>query len=103
MAFHLTHRYGSMSTGDEASDLSGLLGELDERPEDTEHGSVSVTHESEWCISASRGGYVVFENLESGGERHMDGVPATKVLELWRALARGDIAILESEPWKSGY
>lgn len=103
MAFHLTHRYGSMSSGEQSSDFAALLRELDDRPEDTEHGSVAVTHETEWSVSVSRGGYVVCENLETGGERHMDNVPASKILELWRCLAEGNIAAIEKEPWLPGY
>lgn len=85
------------------SSLPALLRELDDRLEDTEHCSVAVSHESEWCMSVSRGGYVVFEHLESGGERHMDAVPEAKIIELWSQLARGDIASIESEPWTPGY
>lgn len=103
MAFHLTHRYGAMDSGEPDSDFAALLRELDDRPEDTEHGSVAVTHESEWCLSVSREGYVVFESLETGGERHMEGVPVSKILELWRYLAQGDLAQIEAEPWLPGY
>ena len=103
MAFHVTHRYGAMDSNPPLSSLPTLLRELDDRPEDLEHGSVAVNHESEWCMSVSRGGYVVFEHLERGGERHMRDVPAAKIIELWSQLARGDIASLEAEPWKPGY
>jgi hypothetical protein len=103
MAFHLTHRYGGMNPGHSSSDFVALLGELADRPDDTEHCSVAVTHESEWSVSVSRGGYVTFENLETGGERHMDDVSASKVLELWRSLAEGDLAAVEREPWLPGY
>ena len=103
MAFHLTHRYGSMNPGDSSTDFVALLRELDERPGDTEHGSVTVTHESEWSVSVSRGGYVILENLETGGERHMDEVPTSKILELWRYVADGNIAAVEKEPWLPGY
>ena len=105
MAFNLTHRYGSMDPGEPSSDLLALLSELEDRPLDAEHGSVAVTHESEWMLSVSRGGYVTFENLEAGagGERHMDGVPTGKILELWRCLAEGNLAAIEQEPWLPGY
>jgi len=103
MAFHVTHRYGAMDSGPPLSALPALLGELADRPEDTEHGSVAVSHESEWCMTVSRGGYVVFEHLESGGERHMHAVPDVKIIELWSRLAQGDIASIESEPWSPGY
>jgi len=85
------------------SSLPSLLKELDDRAEDTEHGSVAVTHESEWCMSVYRGGYVVFEHLENGGERHMRAVPDARIIELWSRLAQGDIASLEAEPWNPGY
>jgi putative hemolysin len=85
------------------SALPDLLRELDEQPEDSEHGDVSVSHESGWCISVSRGGYVVFEHLEDGGERHMRDVPAAKIIDLWSRLARGDIASMEAEAWRPGY
>jgi hypothetical protein len=32
MAFHLTHRYGSMSSGEQSPDFESLLRELDDRP-----------------------------------------------------------------------
>jgi hypothetical protein len=103
MAFHVTHRYGAMDSDPPLSSLPSLLRELDERPEDTEHDSVSVSHESEWCIAAMRGGYVIFENLERGEPRHMRDVPAEKIVDLWSRLAQGDLASIESEPWRPGY
>jgi len=66
MAFHLTHRYGDTELGEPGSDFLALLRELEDRPEDTEHRSVAVTYESEWCLSVSLGGYLIFENLETG-------------------------------------
>lgn len=92
-----------MTPGGLFSNFAALLRELEDRPEGTEHGSVAVTHESEWSVSVSRGGYVIFENLETGGERHMNAVPARKIFELWRCVAKGDIAALEKEPWVPGY
>ncbi len=103
MAFHLTHRYGDMTPGGEDTDFLALLQELDDRPEDSEHGSLAVTHESEWNMSVSRGGYVVFENLETGGARHLNGVSTGKVVELWRRLANGDLIALADEAWIDGY
>ena len=103
MAFHLTHRYGDTEPGEAGSDFLALLRELEARPEDTEHGSVAVTHESEWCLSVSRGGYLIFENLETGGERHMEAVPTNRILELWRHLAQGNLEQSQKELWLPGY
>jgi putative hemolysin len=92
-----------MDSNPPLSSLPALLRELDDRPEDTEHGSVAVSHESEWCMAVSRGGYVIFEHLERGGERHMRAVPDAKIIELWSRLAQGDIGSIESEAWVPGY
>ena len=87
----------------DVSFLASLLRELDEVGNDAEHGSVSVTHESEWCLTAFRGGSVVLEHLEDGGERHMRGAGEQKIIQLWSLLAVGDLATILEEPWKPGY
>lgn len=102
MNYHVTHRYGAMTKNPPISSFSDLLRELVNRPDDQEHSSVSVTHESEWCLSASVGGCLTFENLEHGEARHMNGVSSEKILELWEKLACGDLARIEQEPWRSG-
>ena len=43
MSYFITHRYGSMDREPPLSVLRELLAELEERPEDTEHGSVALT------------------------------------------------------------
>ncbi|MDE1716389.1 hypothetical protein PWG14_28375 [Chromobacterium amazonense] len=103
MSFTVTHRYGCMDRDPPISDLPRLLDELLDRPEDVEHGAVAVTHESEWSISVARGGYVLFEHLENGGERHMLEVQDEDILRMWQLLAAGEIAELELFPWKPGY
>src|SRR3954454_14049233 len=102
MGFHVTHRMGNMETAP-CSVFPELLKELDANPEDIEHTSVSVTHDSEWSLSAHRDGYIAFENLEEGEPRHMHGVPPEKIISLWRLLADGNLDALESEPWRPGY
>ena len=102
MSFHVTHRFGDMEEVPRSA-FPGLLRELDAYPEDEEHPSVALTHESEWCLGAYRGGYVVYENLEAGEPRHMTDVPPEKIIALWQLLADGDLGALESEPWKPGY
>ena len=101
MAFHVTHSSGSMESCPPLSVLPSLLDEL--QTADAEHGDVSITHESEWCITVSRSGVVVFENLERGEPRHLQQVSRDKILDLWSRLARGEIESLETEPWILGY
>src|SRR4051812_24625789 len=103
MSYSITHRYGNMDSEPPLSALPALLAELCDRPDDTEHGSVALTHETEWCMSVSRGGYVIFENLEDGGERHLTGIADAQVLQMWEDLAAGRIAKLQELPWKLGY
>jgi hypothetical protein len=103
MSYSITHRYGNMDSEPPLSALPALLAELRERPEDTEHGSVALTHESEWCLSVSRNGHVVLENLEEGGERHLKNVSEEHVLQMWEDLAAGRIGKLQELPWKLGY
>lgn len=103
MSYSITHRYGNMDSKPSLSALPALLAELRERSDDTEHGSVALTHESEWCMSVSLSGHVIFENLEDGGERHLTGVSDAQVLQMWEDLAAGRIEKLQELPWNIGY
>ena len=102
MSYHVMHRMGNTEKAPHSA-FPDLLRELDADPEDQEHNCVSVTHESERCLEAYRGGYVVYGNLEEGEPRHMTDLAPEKIVALWRLLADGDLVSLESEPWKSGY
>jgi hypothetical protein len=103
LSFSVTHRDGSLERSPSLSSLPNLLRELEEYPEDLEHGSVAVTHESEWSLSVSRDRSVSWENLESGEPRHQRGLSDAKILDLWTQLALGNLAGIETEPWKPGY
>ncbi|KGB53747.1 hypothetical protein OVY29_03895 [Sphingopyxis sp. SE2] len=104
MSYFVYHRYGRCETNLPIPAFPNLLDELDDRPEDEEHGSVSLIHESQWGLGIRRNGYVDFENVEADDEpRHMENVPRAKLLELMEALARGDLVALEAEPWVAGY
>ena len=83
--------------------LRELLRSLD--MEDKEHADVALKHETEWCLSAYSGGLLVWENaeVEEDMARHMKCVPRERVLGLWLALAQGDLAAIEAEPWLPGY
>jgi hypothetical protein len=92
-----------MDGPNDASRFPSLLQQLDECPEDTEHTSVAVTHESEWCISISSGRLAILEHLEDGGECHMADLTDAQVLHLWTLLAAGDIDSIQQHPWIPGY
>ena len=105
MSFHITHRYGTDERDPPLSKLPELLRELEDRAEDTEHTSVSLTHDSEWNLGAYRGGFVIFENLESDADtsRHMRDVPKAKIVEMWTQLSQGQIDVVAAEAWIAGY
>ncbi len=101
MAFHITHTNGAMESSPPLTVLPRLLDEL--ATADAEHSDVALTHESEWCISVSRSGYVVLEHLEEGERRHMRDLPREKILDLLSRLARGELATIQTESWSPGY
>lgn len=85
-------------TSDEA--LDRLLEEL--ASADAEHPDVSVSHESEWCLSVYRAGRVVWENVEEVEPRHMLGVQGSEVRRLMGLVARGELSAVESLDWRPG-
>ena len=100
--FSVIHWDGSSDANPPVASLPALLDEL--CIADREHGDVAVVHEDTgWSLSAHRDGRVVFENLSTGGERHMKPVQRDRVLELWRRLIDGDVEGVLGEPWHSGY
>ena len=101
MSFTITHSNGRMERNPPIDMLSTLLDELESV--DAEHGDVSLTHETEWCLSVSRNGSVYFENLEAGEPCHMRNVPKEKILGMWKCLSRGEIESLQRENWAAGY
>jgi len=87
------------------AELEQLYAELE--CADGEHTDVSVRGgpDCEWCLAAHGSGDLVWENVERRdvSPRHMHAVKREHVIELWRRLAAGDIAAIDSEPWKRGY
>ena len=101
MSYHVNRRWGDTDDNPSVQQMTEGLAELD--VEDIEHPDVALIHESGWCLGAYPSGLLVWENLESGEPSHMCGVSRDRVLELWQRLSRGELAEIESEPWKAGY
>jgi hypothetical protein len=59
MAYHLTTQFGAMERNPSTERMAEVLRNVD--PNDAEHPDVSLTHESEWCISAFVSGLVTLE------------------------------------------
>lgn len=102
MTFGILHIDGAGEDSPDIDSLDLLYDELDRA--DEEHFDVSVVHdETGWSLTAYPSGRLVFEHLDSGGERHMIPVPKDHVIKLWRLLAAGQIDAILDEPWKLGY
>ena len=101
MAGHVTHVQGDSEPAT-LEVLPALVRELDEA--DVEHPDVSVSHESEWTLSAFASGLLVWENVEEDDEpRHMRDVPRAVVLRHFETLVRGDLEAVHALPWSPGY
>lgn len=82
-----------------------LLLELEEDPEDREHTSVSVIHESDWYIGVYREGFVILEHLEDLDlePRHLADQTEETILALLTSISQGDLASVEQYRWRPEY
>jgi len=103
MAYVITHWLGDDEHPASTDALGPLFDELEIA--DEEHGSVCVTHESEWCLSVGRSGRAYWENVEdrNGTPRHLDRISRDEFIELGKAVAAGDLGRVEQEDWQPGY
>lgn len=103
MTYHVRHWLGDTEgEGEFATTRFGEL--LDELAEaDDEHPDISVTHESEWCLSVGKSGALILENLEENEPVHMTSADRAMTLALMVAVAEGRIEDARSAPWKAGY
>ena len=81
--------------------IERLLDEL--AAADGEHPDVALSDASGWTLSAFPGGRVVFENVEADDARHLAGVARGAIADLMRALATGDLDVVDRQPWQPGY
>ncbi len=102
VAYWVNHLMGNSDVGFPLESLADLYSELSQA--DGEHTDVSLTHESEWCLSAFHSGLLVWENVAGESEpKHMCNVPKEAVVELWSLLAAGSIYEIEKQNWLPGY
>ncbi|HEX4415329.1 MAG TPA: hypothetical protein VH107_16975 [Lacipirellulaceae bacterium] len=101
MSYLVNTRWGGSEPTPSVDRMRDVLAELD--VDDDEHPNVSLTHESEWTLSAFPDGLVICENAELDVAQHMLHVSRSKGLEMWTKLAEGQIEAIEQEPWLAGY
>ncbi len=78
--------------------MASFLTALD--PDDEEHGAAWVSDEADNSIEYEVSGNVSYRAGDRS--RHLPSVLKARVLPLWIALAEGDFAALEREPWHPG-
>lgn len=102
MVYWVNHLMGNADQNVPLDSLAMLYDELAEA--DGEHTDVSLTHESEWCLSAFASGLVVWESVSGEGEpKHMKGMSKEKTIALWILLASGNLSEIDQELWMPGY
>jgi hypothetical protein len=101
MSYHAVDRWGSDEEEPSETRMRELIAEL--AVKDPEHPDTWLTHESGWTLAVHETGLVVWENLEEDVEsRHLVHVPRETALQLWLKLSRGEIEVVEREPWSPG-
>jgi hypothetical protein len=100
----LTNRMGEMWRSTDHQSIDELLQELDGE-DHPEHPDVSIKRPDGWAISAFANGDLVWENVDAqpASPRYLRGVSRSRVAELMRFLANGDLDSLRLEPWRAGY
>jgi hypothetical protein len=98
---YLTGRMGDAIDDVSSESIARVLAELDE-PEDPEHPDVWIS--SEWILSATQSGRLIWENDETGeGPHHMGPVPRETVSALFHAVANDDLQTVHAQAWLPGY
>lgn len=100
MTFIVMHRMGNHERDPDVGTLPDLVAELD--ADDAEHPDIAIGTPEGWTLSAMQGGDVYWENIEdddAAGVRYMRDLSRERTLELFRAVARGDLAQVEAQPW----
>ncbi len=99
MSYFTTDRDGVTELNPPEKTLREILRSLDEDRDD--HAEVWLTHgETHWTLTVFTSGAVQLHNdMLDEPTREMLGVNFKKALELWLALARGDIAAVKRQPW----
>ena len=99
----IQHSQGDMEKLTSLEQIPPLLDEL--LTADQEHGDVSIADASGWTLSAHRDGSLVWGDTECDDEfpQHLPNQPREVVLDLFSAVARGDLDRVHSQPWLAGY
>lgn len=102
MTYWVNHLVGYSEVEFPLELLDELYGELSHA--DHEHTDVSLTHDTEWCLSAFASGLLVWENVAGEGEpKYLRNASKEKVIKLWTLLANGSVDEISQQNWLPGY
>ncbi|RBP46568.1 hypothetical protein DES53_102959 [Roseimicrobium gellanilyticum] len=102
MNTYLQKRWSGSVTNPSESDMRTALAELSTH--DPEHPDCWLSDENGWTISTNEAGTIVLENAETDeGPWHIPNSDTDMVLTLWKHLSAGEMELVRSHPWKSGY
>ena len=102
MSFHVANGFGRSLDSPTENEMRAFLDELD--ISDEEHGAAWLSTEHGLTLEWSGDGRLVFDNVtgHERGVRHLVGVSRERALDLWIALAAGDLSTVEAQPWGPG-
>jgi hypothetical protein len=101
-SYRLQCRWGALHEQATPEEMHAALQELGTR--DPEHPDTWLEDEDGWSVSVSERNAAVFENVETGeGPWHLPSVTREEALQLWAALAEGDLTAVRARPWLEGY
>ncbi len=102
--YHTTDADGISLMNPDRDAMQAVLLSLDDAEIDSaEHPDVSLVHDATgWTLTVFPSGIVTFENLEDddGAPQYLAQVSRDEALQLWLALAEGNIAAVQSRPWQ---
>jgi len=102
MAFDVANGFGSSLRSPTKDEMRAFLDDLDIT--DEEHGAAWLSTDDGQSLEWNGDGRLVFDNVavHESRVRHLSGVSRGRALELWVALAMGDLATVEGQPWAPG-
>jgi hypothetical protein len=102
MSFCVANGFGDSLDSPTTGEMRAFLDDLD--VSDEEHGAVWLSTDDGLTLEWSGDGRLVFDDGATHGTRvrHLVGVSRERTLELWVALAAGDLGTVEEQPWGPG-
>jgi hypothetical protein len=100
VGFYLANGFGGSIDSPSREQMQAFLDDLD--TSDEEHGAAWLATDDGYALEWNGDGRLVFEAPDIDRSRHLVGVDKERAIELWCALAHGDVARVQGEPWREG-